>query len=132
MGNMIGILSTVILVSTLATLIFAVGAYIIARRRREVAAEMDMEEPGEAPSEPRVNLEPIDTPRPAQPREEADEPAEVPPWRGARPAPDRPPVKEPGADGPLFRKLTLPGVSAKSPSRNTDEPREEREQPNWE
>lgn len=34
MGNMIGILSTVILVGTLATLIFAVGAYVMARRRR--------------------------------------------------------------------------------------------------
>lgn len=34
MGNIIGILSTVILVSTLATLIFAVIAYVMARRRR--------------------------------------------------------------------------------------------------
>jgi predicted lipid-binding transport protein (Tim44 family) len=39
MGNMIGILSTVILVSTLATLIFAIGAYIMARRRRRLATD---------------------------------------------------------------------------------------------
>jgi len=38
MGNMIGILSTVILVSTLATLIFAVGAYVLARRRHRAQA----------------------------------------------------------------------------------------------
>ncbi len=130
MGNMIGILSTVILVSTLATLIFAVGAYVIARRRREVAAEMDMEEPIEAPSESRVKLEPIETPRMKPPEEE--EPAEVPPWRGAKPDPDRPPVTEPGADGPLFRKLTLPGDSARSSAKKTDGPREDRDQPNWE
>ena len=35
MGSVIGVLSTVILVSTVCTLIFAVGAYILARRNRE-------------------------------------------------------------------------------------------------
>jgi hypothetical protein len=35
MGSVIGILSTVILVSTVCTLIFAVGAYILARRSRD-------------------------------------------------------------------------------------------------
>ncbi len=35
MGNIIGILSTVILVSTLVTLLFAVFAYIASRRPRE-------------------------------------------------------------------------------------------------
>lgn len=34
MGSLIGILSTVILVSTVCTLIFAVGAYIISRKGR--------------------------------------------------------------------------------------------------
>ncbi len=40
MGSLIGILSTVILVSTVCTLIFAVGAYIVARRDREGVNEM--------------------------------------------------------------------------------------------
>ena len=35
MGSVIGILSTVILVSTVCTLIFAVGAYVLARRSRD-------------------------------------------------------------------------------------------------
>lgn len=34
-GGLIGILSTVILVSTVCTLIFAVGAYVVARGNRE-------------------------------------------------------------------------------------------------
>ncbi len=49
MGNLIGILSTVILVSTVCTLIFAVGAYIVARRGRtdvntHEESTMDIEE----------------------------------------------------------------------------------------
>ncbi len=40
MGSLIGILSTVILVSTVCTLIFAIGAYIVARRDREGVNEM--------------------------------------------------------------------------------------------
>jgi len=40
MGSLIGILSTVILVSTVCTLIFAVGAYVVARRDREGVNEM--------------------------------------------------------------------------------------------
>ncbi|HAS84328.1 MAG TPA: hypothetical protein DCS43_17055 [Verrucomicrobia bacterium] len=35
MGNLIGVLSTVILVSTVCTLIFAVGAYVISRKGRK-------------------------------------------------------------------------------------------------
>jgi len=35
MGSIIGVLSTVILVSTVCTLIFAVGAYVLARRNRD-------------------------------------------------------------------------------------------------
>jgi hypothetical protein len=48
MGSLIGIISTVILVSTIGTLIFAVGAYIIARGNREGVNEMvtDSELPG--------------------------------------------------------------------------------------
>ena len=48
MGSLIGILSTVILVSTVCTLIFAVGAYVVARRDREGVNEMtdDGELPG--------------------------------------------------------------------------------------
>jgi len=40
MGSLIGILSTVILVSTVCTLIFAVGAYIVARSSRDGVNEM--------------------------------------------------------------------------------------------
>ncbi len=40
MGSLIGILSTVILVSTVCTLIFAVGAYVVARRDREGVNDM--------------------------------------------------------------------------------------------
>jgi hypothetical protein len=41
MGSLIGVLSTVILVSTVCTLIFAVGAYVIARRNRDGVSSMD-------------------------------------------------------------------------------------------
>ncbi len=41
MGNLIGILSTVILVSTVSTLIFAVGAYVISRKGRNGVGTMD-------------------------------------------------------------------------------------------
>lgn len=46
MGNLIGILSTVILVSTVCTLIFAVGAYVVSRKGRKGVGE------GEAPNTP--------------------------------------------------------------------------------
>ncbi len=39
MGNLIGILSTVILVSTVCTLIFAVGAYVVSRKGRNGVGE---------------------------------------------------------------------------------------------
>ncbi len=41
MGSLIGVLSTVILVSTVCTLIFAVGAYIVARRGRDGVSTME-------------------------------------------------------------------------------------------
>jgi hypothetical protein len=49
MSSLMGILSTVILVSTVCTLIFAVGAYIVARRGRtdvntHEASTVDIEE----------------------------------------------------------------------------------------
>lgn len=48
MGNLIAILSTVILVSTVGTLVFAVGAYIISRGNREGVNELvsDSDLPG--------------------------------------------------------------------------------------
>ncbi len=41
MGSLIGILSTVILVSTVCTLIFAVGAYVISRKGRNGVGTME-------------------------------------------------------------------------------------------
>ena len=41
MGNLIGILSTVILVSTVCTLIFAVGAYVVSRKKRTGVGDGD-------------------------------------------------------------------------------------------
>lgn len=46
MGNVIGILSTVILVSTVCTLIFAVGAYVVSRKNRDGVGEMNEVEGG--------------------------------------------------------------------------------------
>lgn len=140
MGNMIGILSTVILVSTLATLIFAVGAYVIARRRRELTSSPETDELAAPAAEPRAPLQPIEPVAPPPVAEESD-PPEAPPWRGPRPAPtsapqpEKPaptPAAEPGANGPLFRKLTLPGEPSKTGGKKTADPHEEREQTNWE
>lgn len=44
MGSLIGILSTVILVSTVCTLIFAVGAYIISRKGRDGVGLLEEEQ----------------------------------------------------------------------------------------
>lgn len=41
MGSLIGVLSTVILVSTVCTLIFAVGAYVISRKNRNGVGTLD-------------------------------------------------------------------------------------------
>ncbi len=41
MGSLIGVLSTVILVSTVCTLIFAVGAYVISRKNRDGVGVME-------------------------------------------------------------------------------------------
>ena len=41
MGNLIGVLSTVILVSTVCTLIFAVGAYVVSRKGRNGVGTLD-------------------------------------------------------------------------------------------
>ncbi len=100
MGNMIGILSTVILVSTLATLIFAVGAYVMARRRRSdiEAGSGDTEDIPE-------RTEPL-----RQAPESAGEPTASP---LAPPAKPSPPVQPTGATGndtkPVFRRLTTQG-----------------------
>ncbi len=47
MGSLIGVLSTVILVSTVCTLIFAVGAYVISRKGRNGVGTMSEAMPGE-------------------------------------------------------------------------------------
>lgn len=47
MGSLIGVLSTVILVSTVCTLIFAVGAYVISRKGRNGVGTMNEVIPGE-------------------------------------------------------------------------------------
>jgi hypothetical protein len=47
MGSLIGVLSTVILVSTVCTLIFAVGAYVISRKGRNGVGTMTEVIPGE-------------------------------------------------------------------------------------
>ncbi len=41
MGGMIGVLSTVILVSTVCTLIFAIGAYVVSRKSRDGVGVLD-------------------------------------------------------------------------------------------
>ncbi len=99
MGNIIGILSTVILVSTLATLIFAVGAYIMARKRRRGG---DADEVGADTTIPE-NTAPL-TGLPDQP---ADLP-EAPPVRSPDPVPP-PPEKRPATVKPVFRRLTPQG-----------------------
>ena len=66
MGDLIGILSTVILVSTVCTLIFAVGAYVAARRNRE---SVNTQGDGAVDADGNENLQP-DVPRaptPSQP-----------------------------------------------------------------
>ena len=84
MGNMIGILSTVILVSTLATLIFAVGAYVMARRRR-ISNDDEAGEGNEIPEQ----TEPL---RQAPESTQADLPP-PPPVPVAKPAKASTPVK---------------------------------------
>ncbi len=131
MGNMIGILSTVILVSTLATLIFAVGAYVMARRRRISNEDEDGEgneipeqtEPlrqapesaqAEIPPPPPVPVSKPAKPTPAipaSPPTPAAEPAKavVPtiPSFESPPSPQTPPIKN--DPKPLFRRLTSQG-----------------------
>ena len=46
MGSLIGVLSTVILVSTVCTIIFAVGAYVISRKGRNGVGTMNEIIPG--------------------------------------------------------------------------------------
>ena len=59
MGDLIGILSTVILVSTVCTLIFAVGAYVAARRQRDsVNTHEDGTEDLEAELDPQSAAQP--------------------------------------------------------------------------
>ncbi len=92
MGNMIGILSTVILVSTLATLIFAVGAYVLARRRRRHRAD----------ATPNPNADTV----PEEP---------VPPLTGPLPPAPPTPPPEAGPGKPVFRRLTPRGEEPASP-----------------
>ncbi len=61
MGNLIGILSTVILVSTVCTLIFAVGAYIVARRGR---TDVNLHEDSTVDIEEELELPPAPAPAP--------------------------------------------------------------------
>lgn len=127
MGNIIGILSTVILVSTLATLIFAVIAYVMARRRR---ADIE-EETGEGEERSRI------TPSPCMRPPESERP---PPVQTAAPAsgitaeapapmesaesgvPAAVPSPKASPDGrketkPLFRQLTPHGEKPVDPTK---------------
>lgn len=66
MGSLIGVLSTVILVSTVCTLIFAVGAYVISRKNRDGVGVMEAEDasdtdiadqfPTASPPAPQANI----------------------------------------------------------------------------
>lgn len=61
MGGLIGVLSTVILVSTVCTLIFAVGAYVISRKNRDgvgVMNETDVSDEAVADQFPQANPSP--------------------------------------------------------------------------
>ena len=110
MGNVIGILSTVILVCTLATLIFAVGAYILARRRRRLEAEPE-QAPEHEPEEPVAPLT-VAPPFPPPSATAVEKPAEKKP-----PAAE----EEPRASKPAFRQLTPRGEKAASPQPGSDD-----------
>lgn len=111
MGNMIGILSTVILVSTLATLIFAVGAYVMARRRRSggdiAPVDDDFDEQDPIRSEP----EPPSAPLAHAPS--AGKPAAPAPLSVTEPVPVAaqgvPSQPDPKVGKPIFRRLTPRG-----------------------
>lgn len=96
MGNMIGILSTVILVSTLATLIFAVGAYTLARRRRRLRVDAAGPNADTTPEEP---VPPLTHP--------------IPPTASTT-APTTS-ATESGAGKPVFRRLTPRGEEPAAP-----------------
>lgn len=114
MGNMIGILSTVILVSTLATLIFAVGAYVMARRRRSAMEQAedteeipDQTEPLRQAPEPAPDAAPLRTSS-ASASVETSSPSS----QHASPA---------GKDAkPLFRRLTAQGDQSVDSTIETD------------
>ncbi len=119
MGNMIGILSTVILVSTLATLIFAVGAYVLARRRRSGIED----EAGDAEEIPE-RTEPL--------RQAPATAGETTPSRAGAPSPAATPsqpaqhASPSGKDAkPVFRRLTAQGEQSVDSTAETDK------QPGW-
>lgn len=132
MGNMIGILSTVILVSTLATLIFAVAAYLLARRRRSgveseetsdedipeetepltVAPEAFKAEPPPPPPPVHRAVTPSATPPPPVIPPEPPPPVEPiapPPPPASSPAMTAPATPVENKQKPLFRRLTSSG-----------------------
>jgi len=97
MGDLIGILSTVILVSTVCTLIFAVGAYVAARRHRDsVNTHEDGTEDLEAELDP-------------QSASASPPPQETPLFRraparsGTPPPTDNEPISEPVDDGYVWK-----------------------------
>lgn len=111
MGNIIGILSTVILVSTLATLIFAVGAYMLARKRRR-SGDPDLAASDDAIPE---RTEPLTVPPGRTEPAQADT-AELKPspaGKTSSPPEDAPPaaadVKPAKNAAPVFRRLTPHG-----------------------
>lgn len=108
MGDIIGILSTVILVSTLATLVFAVFAYIASRKRvempRPIRHEHPIPEKGAAPALPQefiMRIRDVRNPPPEQKVAEPQPTAIVPP-----PSMETEPVPPPlPTAGPVFRSL---------------------------
>ncbi len=98
MGDLIGILSTVILVSTLATLIFAVSAYIMARRRRTGSAEDETVAEDEIPEK----TEPLTE----APFAKSAQDSFAPPSTAADSAPPR---HSSTGSKPVFRQLTPQG-----------------------
>lgn len=110
MGNLVGILSTVILVSTMATLIFAVFAYMASRKRtttpKTVRREYPMPPSPAASPVPREfilrmqDVMPKSTPKHAPPA-----PSLTPPPPPPTPAPEAPPPTSSNGSSPIFRSL---------------------------
>lgn len=132
MGSIIGILSTVILVSTLATLIFAVGAYIMARRRRSTGVEdEDAADPIPEYSEPLTGPPPDADPpdglkSAAAVQRRPEKPAPTVSADKHEPAaddPNSPSDASASADAkPLFRRLTPTGDMPVKPGQTATTP----------